>query len=100
MSTIYNRPFKIGFVATIIFFALMNLVAYLFASRLYDQLKNQPISWAPGPRFPEWGIPFSWEGASGLFRGAEGLVLNFFTIVAIAFLVGFIFRLIALRIIK
>lgn len=105
MSKLYSRPFKIGFVATIVFFALLNLVAYIFAVRLYDQMRDQPITWAPGPRFPAWGIPFSWEGKNyggdlvitDLFGLANGLVLNFLSIVVIAFLVGFIVRFFALR---
>jgi hypothetical protein len=105
MSDLYNRPFKLGFVVTIVFFALLNLAAYLFAARVYDQIRNQPITWAPGPRFPDWGIPFSWKRnnyggdwvITDLFGLADGLMLNLLSIVVISFLVGLIVRFFAVR---
>ena len=106
MSHLYNRPFKVGFVATIVFFALLNLVAYLFATSVYDQMRNHPITWGPGPRFHDWGIPFVWRGGnlnygnrlySEVVFVAEGLFLNFVFIAAMAFLVGLVVRWFALR---
>ncbi len=88
MSSLYNRTFKIGFITTIAIFVLLNVVAYLFALRQYDVLMNQPIQYAPAPRVPSWGVPFSWEGSAHLFGAASGLVLNFVTIVACGFVVG------------
>jgi hypothetical protein len=89
VSTLYNRTFKIGFIATIAVFVVLNFVSYLFALRLYDQLVAQPIGYQfPAPRFPSWGVPFYWEGAPHLFGAAEGLVLNFVAIAACGFLVG------------
>lgn len=99
MSRLYNRTFKIGFVSTIVAFVAFNFVAYLLASKQYAILINQPIQFAPAPRFPAWGFPFKWEGHnlnfgtfSDLFGVADGLVLNFLAISACGFLAGIALR--------
>lgn len=97
MSELYNRPFKVAFAATILLFTLINWIAYSSAVSRYEEMKSGPIAWAPGPRFPDWGVPFSWEGHSYSFGDAQGLVFNFLSIVATAFLVGLIVRFCALR---
>ena len=102
MSKLYNRTFKIGFIATIAVFVVLNFVAYLFASRQYDVIMKQPIQFAPAPRFPARGIPFKWGGynlpyeprgpASDLFGVADGLVLNVIAIAACGFVAGITLR--------
>lgn len=92
MSRLYNRTFKIGFAATIATFTVLNTISYLVAVRLYDGLMKQPIEHLPLPRFPDWGVPFSWEGSSHPMGAARGLVLNFVAIVLCAFLCGLFLR--------
>lgn len=107
MSKLYNKAFKVGFVATMAAFLVLNVVSYLFAQRQYEKLLNPPISYAPAPRFPAWGFPFTWDGYnlsyardgafSELFSVADGLVLNFLTITACGFLIGLLFRWFKIR---
>lgn len=93
--------------ATLAFFALANVVAYVLAERRYEELANRPIPFAPAARFPAWGFPFKWDGYnvsysksnafSELFSLADGLVLNFLIITACGFLIGLLVRWFKLR---
>jgi hypothetical protein len=93
MQYLYDRAFKIGVVVTVVIFALLNVVSYIFARLQYQRLAeaNQLVSDHIG-----WGFPFNWTEYSGasLFMPDEfmGLVLNFGFAVGCAFVVGLIAR--------
>jgi hypothetical protein len=102
VSRLYSKTFKIGFLATIAVFIVLNVVAYLSALRQYDAIMREPIQFGPAPRFPAWGVPFKWDGynlpykpsgpASDLFGVADGIVLNVLVIAGVGFLVGITLR--------
>ena len=105
MSRLYSKTFKIGFLATIAVFIVLNVVAYLSALRQYDAIMREPIQFGPAPRFPAWGVPFKWDGYNlpygpggptlDLFGVADGLVLNFLVIAFCGFLFGIVLRWLA-----
>jgi hypothetical protein len=94
MGKLYNRPFKVGFIVTVVLVALLNVVSFLIA---YDEYLRRAttngLSRIDGSF--NWGFPFAWFGYSSYFfeDGFLGLVLNFGFAIGCAFAVGLLVRL-------
>jgi hypothetical protein len=86
VSKVYNGNFKAGVALTIAAFVLLNLADYIYEYRSYH---NSPIKLSPGGFL--WGLPFPWfrNDASGIEPMLNGL-----SIALLAFIVGFISKLI------
>ena len=98
MNRIYNKPFKVGFAATIIFGILLNVVSFQIARDKYLELAEGNLFLAGKSSF-NWGFPFDWFGYSSYFfeDGFVGFVLNFISIVSCAFAAGLLVRYIMRR---
>ena len=89
MFRLYDKGYKIGFIANLCFFTVVNIVEYVRASQEFAKPVFQ--TFAPAPRFPYWGFPFDWN-RSYFGRFEDGPIPNFIAIVVSGFIVGVIFR--------
>ncbi len=90
MSKIYNKPFKIGVLFSLLTFTLCNLYAFLIAYKKnsdYLSSGNKIFVW-----FPDWGIPFHWnETYFGIILSGGG-ILNLVILAICCFIFGFLFK--------
>jgi hypothetical protein len=62
MGYAYDNRFKIGFVATVAVFLLINVVSYFVARSEYEQLAKTNKLFPVGGNLP-WGFPLHWSGS-------------------------------------
>jgi hypothetical protein len=86
VAKVYNENFKRGVVLTVVVFAVLNIADYF-----YEHLSYQASPIKLAPRQVLWGVPFPWSrnDASGIDQMLNGLI-----IAAVAFVAGFISKLI------
>lgn len=94
MDYLYNRKFKIGAVVGVIIFVVANIISYFIELKRHVAIINDPISFAPAPRF-RWGFPFVWDGYNlgYLIDGS----LNVVVAAMFAIIFGSVFRVIRFR---
>lgn len=86
MAKVYNRSFMAGALVTIFVFVIANIVDAIWAYQAFDA---NPIKLSGDG--PAWGFPFDWARRDG--SGLD-VILNASIVIATAFVVGFISRLI------
>jgi hypothetical protein len=94
MSKLYDRAFKVGFIGTVVFFALLNIPGFIRAHQEYLACLDDPVHKLWTCDRGNWGFPFAWKDHP-VEDALYGLVLNFAVIAGCGFAGGFLVRAIS-----